>query len=443
MTALLLVVAAGTLLPLLLTGGLVGFRSPLKLVLPVYAVLVPFGSGIALPLPIPAPFNTVTTLVGLIAAGCLVAHRLLCTTAPPRLLPEVTAWILFAAVNGLTYFWSIDATKTLSGYVILLSLLGLYVLLALMPVSWTDVHLLGAGSVLGGLAICVWGVYLLATDNLPEEKAGLPRFSIAGGVGDAADPNITAAVLVFPLAVAAGYALFGTRLVLRIVCAGTSAVLAGGILLTASRGGMLAGAIALLVLIAHHRHRIPVLAAAGVIAFGVLLASMAAAPEQVSRLDQAGSSGRTNIWRTALAACPRYCVQGSGLNTFPDVQEQTLLASPEIPGFRLGEPAHNIWLGAAIETGILSIVLMGAGFALGAAGLWRLPGPVRAVPLAGLAGLLTSNMFLGNLRFKYFWLVLMYAAATSLAAGARRADPAGLAAELEPPPSRALIGASR
>jgi O-antigen ligase len=408
---LLALVVGLALLPLLAVGGLVGFRSPLKLVLPVYAVLVPFGSGITLPIPLPSPFNTVTTLVGLIAAGCLVAHRMLCTSAPPRLLPEVVAWILFAGVNGLTYLWSIDAGKTLSGFSILLSLLGLYVLLTLMPVTWQEVHLLGFGSVVGGLAICLWGLYLLATDNLPEEKAGLPRFSIAGGVGDAADPNITAAVLVFPLAVAAGYALFGTRSWLRLAAALSAATMAGGILLTASRGGMLAAGVGLLVLIAHHRRRLPVLVAAGVVGLLVLVGSMLAAPEQVSRLDQAGSSGRTNIWRTALAACPRYCAYGSGLNTFPDVQEETLLSTPEIPGFRLGEPAHNIWLGAAVETGIVSIVLLGAGLGLSAASLWRLPGPVRAVPLAGLAGLLTSNMFLGNLRFKYFWLVLMYAAA--------------------------------
>jgi O-antigen ligase len=354
----------------------------------------------------------------------------------------VIVWILFAALNGATYFWSVSATRTADGFVILLSLVGLYVLLTLMPIDERDVSRLRVGTILGGVAICVWGAYLLATGNLPEEKAGLPRFSIAGGVGDAADPNITAAVLILPFALALGVAVFGRRLSVRTAGAAGAAITAGGILLTASRGGMLAAVVAAGVLVGHHRRRVQVFAAVALVAAGVVVLAFAAAPEQVARLDTSGSSGRTNLWRAAILACPQYCAFGSGLDTFPRVQERVLLGTPELPGFRLGEPAHNIWLGAIVETGITSVVLMAVGLGLAALHLLRLPSHLRAPPLGGLAGLMVSNTFLGNLRFKYFWLVLMYAAATTLAHGARRGDEPGRVADATTPTRAGLpVGA--
>lgn len=398
-----------------------GMRSPRGVLVPLYAVLVPFGSSIALPLPLPSPFNTATTLIGLLAAGALGAELIFLRRAAPRILPEVVVWLAFVGNAAVTYLWSVRPARTLEGVGILLSLLLLYVLYSLVGVGVADVRRLELGIVLGGVIACAWGFALLATGNLPEEKAGLARFSLSGGVGDAADPNITAAVLVLPLVVAVGLALRPGRRHVRLVATGSAAVIAAGVLLTASRGGVLAAALGTFVVIAHGRRRSLTLVSAIVGAALVVVLLSLSAPEQVGRLTASGSSGRTNIWRTGAVACGSHCARGSGLGTFPDVQEVTLLSTPTLKGFRLGEQPHNLWLGIGVETGVVGLVLVVAAMGLSVRTLWRINRDDRATALAGLVGLLVSNAFLANLRFKYFWLVLMYAAAVGLAYGRPRA----------------------
>ena len=418
-----LVLLAVAALPVVAVVLLVGVRSPRRVLVPLYAAVVPFGSSIALPLPLPAPFNTVTTLLGLACAAALGAELVFLRRGAPRILPEAFAWIGFAGVAALTFVWSTRPAVTVDALFVLLSLLVLYVLYALVRLDEGDVERFERGAVAGGVITCVWGLVLLVTGNLPEENAGLPRFAISGGVGDAADPNITAAVLVLPLVIAVGIALRSGRGRQRVLATGSALLISAGILLTASRGGVVAAAIGTFVVIAQGRRRSLSLAIAAVGVIGVIAFLSLSAPEQVDRLTAPGSSGRTNIWRTGLVACEQHCALGSGLATFPQVQEETLLTTPGLKGFRLREQPHNMWLGAAVETGIASIILIVLAFALTFRTLVRSDPLRRAPALGAVIGLLVSNAFLANLRFKYFWVVLMYAAAVGLAHARRPAPP--------------------
>jgi O-antigen ligase len=418
----LIALAIVALLPVAFIAARFALRAPLRILLPLYGALVPFGSGITLPIPLPNPFNTLTTLVGLALVLALVLHLVVVRTSAPRILPEVGAWLGFAAVNGMTYMWSIDRATTTELFGILVSLLALYVLVALMPINRIDLHRFCDVIVAGGALACVYGFYLLFTGNLPEENAGLPRFATAGGVGDASDPNITAATLILPLVLALSRALRATSATTRLLAGSATAIIAAGLLLTASRGGTLAAIVAILVLLAHERRpgRVAVGVAAALVV--VFLAGAALAPEQVERLSKTGSSGRTDIWTVAEAACPDYCVIGSGLNTFTDVHRRFYLVSPNAAGFRIDERPHNIWLGTAIELGLPGLATFLVGLALTLRTLIRLPRSDRGAPLAALAGFLVSNMFLANLYFKYFWLVLVYAAVAALATREHPAD---------------------
>ena len=62
---------------------------------------------------------------------------------------------------------------------------------------------------------------------------------------------------------------------------------------------------------------------------------------------------------------------------------------------------------------VLGLALMTLGLALAVAEVLRLPKAVRAPPLAAVAALLASGFVLSNLEFKYFWMVLIYAALSS------------------------------
>jgi O-antigen ligase len=63
-----------------------------------------------------------------------------------------------------------------------------------------------------------------------------------------------------------------------------------------------------------------------------------------------------------------------------------------------------------VEGGIPGTLLLLAVLFVTVRELLRLPAVVRGPPLGAVVGLLVTQTFLGNLDFKYFWLVLIYTA---------------------------------
>ena len=190
-----------------------------------------------------------------------------------------------------------------------------------------------------------------------------------------------------------------------------SILLLGGILLTGSRGGLLATGVALVVLVAvAHRGR-AVLAACGLVAALVAAFVFFTNPYGVAEreVETTSSSGRTDIWQVGLTACPEYCAFGSGWGTFPTVYADTQASVPDarvLVGGGAYEP-HNVWILVGIELGVLGIVLLAAALLASFAEAWRLPAGLRSPPLAGLAATVFAATFLSNLEFKFFWMALM------------------------------------
>jgi hypothetical protein len=407
-TALLAVATA----PALIAALVLGLRAPLTTVLPFYAALVPFGSGIALPLGFPPPFNTLSSLAGLVAIVTIAGNLFLSRRSATRIVPSLPVWLVFVGWSALTYLWSVDRARTVDAIGVLVSLVVLFVVVAMAPIDRATARRLEDGILVGAVAACAYGFYLLLTGALPEEEAGIPRFATAGGADT--DPNITAAVLVLPLVVAVARATtaHGAR---RMAALAAAALVGVGILLTASRGGVVGAALAMVVLILHQRRLVRLgLVVVAVIAMAALVGT-ALAPDQMARFSQEGGSGREDVWRVARRACVTYCWNGSGFGTFPVVHAEVARQTPEILHYQLGVRPHNIWIGAAVETGAVSALLLTVGLLLTATPLSRLPRTWRGPPLAALVGLAATNMFLGNLSFKYFWLVLIYATVVTLA----------------------------
>jgi O-antigen ligase len=144
---------------------------------------------------------------------------------------------------------------------------------------------------------------------------------------------------------------------------------------------------------------------------GVVLA-VAVAPSSVTERvsTDSRSSGRSDIWRIAVLSCPQYCLQGSGWSTFPTVHEDRLLSDPSARGVQRRFEAHSIWLGTLVEGGVAALALVVAALVVTGKDLLSVPRSLRGPPLAGLVALAVSNSFLATLSFKYFWLVLIYAA---------------------------------
>src|SRR5688500_2938253 len=58
-------------------GLLFAIARPNKTILPAYAALVPVGSVFRLSVPLPTPFNTLSSLIGGIAIAAMIAHAVL------------------------------------------------------------------------------------------------------------------------------------------------------------------------------------------------------------------------------------------------------------------------------------------------------------------------------------------------------------------------------
>jgi O-antigen ligase len=409
------VLAVLAALPLVAFAFVVGLRAPVRVLLAAYAFVLPVGSGITLSIGVPAPFNTVSSLFGLAVLCGMLAHLMLGRRSARQILPAVPAWLIFAALAGFSIAWSVNPSQTAKTFLVLVSLIAFYVVAMLMPVEPRDVSRFEEAVVAGGALAGLYGIVLLGTSGLQLTRRDVPRFATAGGVGEGTDPNITAATLILPLALALSRALRAKTTGARAAFGVASALIGIGIVLTGSRGGLIAALVSVIVvgLTSGQRRKALAIALTVVIAGGI---TMASAPETLrTRIFKSWSSGRTDIWRTGLAACDRYCWAGSGWGTFPTVYQDTLHTDPGAKGLDRPFVAHNIYISAAIEIGIVGLALMLFAVALVAWDLVRLPKDIRGPPFGALAGLLVASMFLTTVTFKYFWLVMIYAGLTTLA----------------------------
>lgn len=396
-----------SLVPVLIVGALLAIRRPLRYLLPAYAALLPYGSSISTGLP--SSFGSMSSVLGLLLALGLLAQMWTSRRGAPGLSATAPLWLLFLAVTGITVFWSVAPRVTAAEVLILTSQVVLFVLLALTNVDRSVLRRTENYLLVGAVACAVFGVaQLTVLGGLPIRESGTsPRFG-NGLLG----PNNQAAAFLLPFAIALTRLALQQALRQRLFYAGVAGVMLTGILLTGSRGGLLGvvmtGAVVTLLL---PRGRAVLVGGAAVGLVGVALV-FTLHPGGIGerQTGQTDSSGRTDIWRVGLSACSQYCLTGSGWGTFPEVYAERLETVPEARVLVRGasfEP-HNIWLLAAVESGLAGFLLLSGGLLLGLRGAWRLPVSVRAAPAAGLAGTAVAGFFLSNLEYKFFWFALVY-----------------------------------
>ena len=263
---------------------------------------------------------------------------------------------------------------------------------------------------------------MLFLGGLPTPDGRAARFG-----NDLLGANNQAAALLLPVAIASARTLGGPLRARKLYGAATL-LLIFGIVMTGSRGGLLATAVVLgtvLVLSGARRATVVGLAAAAAV---LLVAVFVLNPGGVGQrqLNETSSSGRTDIWAVGMEACRVYCLAGTGWGGFPTAYSLEQSSVPEARVLERGtsfEP-HNLLMLAAVEAGVLGLLLVLLGLGLALRGAVRLPPAMRGPPVAALLGTLVSSIFLSNLEFKFFWAVLIYVTISqSVAAVARAADP--------------------
>ena len=397
-TSLLLLVAS---LPLLALGAVWIFRHPFP-AFGLYAAIIPIGSAFRIPIGLPRPFDTPSTILGAMVSAALLVKLIRDDSVRAPIRPAVWVWGLFLGLNVLTIAWSIDTSETGSQVVVLASLIAQYAVVASFKPTLEQVLSLERKIEFGGFISGSYAVVLLATGNLPMSGIGIPRFQTTGG-----DPNITAASLLLPLAIALGR--FIGRRDRRGEISGlfSAAIIMVAILLTVSRGGLVGAVIVIIAWAVIRRSPRSYLVPAVLVVMIALVAPLGIA----ERFTNTSSTGRTDVWRVAASACSEFCAIGSGTGTFPLVHETELLSNPTLTSIQLRLESHNLWIGTLIETGVLGLLLVSIGLALTAQQAWR-AGPRHRSGIVALSAILVSNLFLANVEFKYFWLVVAYAALT-------------------------------
>lgn len=409
-------------------------RPPREL-LALYAFVVPFGSGVEFPLP--RGFDNLSSLVGAAVifglALYLVGGRGRASGLPVVALP----WFLLLVWAAMSVLWSVDVGRSVPLVIALLAVGLLYVTAVHVTADTRFLLWLAAAAAAGGLLLAANALRLAATGQIEQVSGQSSRFASEGG-----DPNHTAAALLLPLALTLWWSVDADSTSRRMAGRLGALLLLSAIVLTGSRGGLVAAIVALAVIGVTCGRSLA--RRFGVTLLWVILAAavsvLIAPPDVQNRLSRPDSTGRSDIWHVGVASCYDSCWLGSGWGAYGSAYRQEWLSDLALTGNgNKFWAAHNIALGALVETGVVGLLLLLAGSFLLIRALLRLPRRVRGAPLAALISLLVSAMFVSSLSYKYFWLTLLFATLVVKvhAAGSRRPEPEAWV-EDTPTPSPAL-----
>lgn len=426
----------------LLAAGILSVARPGLTVLPLYAATLPVASVIRLSVPLPKPFNTLSSLLGGAAIMASLGHMVLYRRGRVPSLP-VALWLALLAWALVTTFWAISATSAMNAIQIATPLILLMVVVGALPVDDSDLSAMRFAIIASGIAVGMFALFLLLTGAaLPSHgQAESHRFSIASNPQDT-DPNILAASLLLPLVLSVErIALGGSRWWgprgWRIL--GVAGLFFSGIaiLLTGSRGGALSAILAVLLAL-YLCSRLPegramiwrflrvvfsvavggaLLFLAGRILFpqgsqmpqiGQRLAPVSALFQRLVNSQNRGS-GRLDIWTGGYRACLEHCAWGAGFGTFEEAYTESFAFSGAAVNVGLNRPAHNIYLGLAVETGMVGLTLL---FLAMLAEWIHLSGErmhqVSPSLRAALLAIAVAEIFLSAIWFKFFWLLFVF-----------------------------------
>lgn len=368
--------------------------------LAIFVFTIPWERTVAIPF-----FGAAGTPIGLIAAG-LAAMSLF---EGPRLKLRTPSLVLvlmaiFVAWSALTYFWSVDPSRTLVGTARYAQLLIVVWLVWQLGPS--------AGRTSALMQAYVFGAYVsltLVAWNFIVGNAYLTSAQSVRYTFDQANPNYLALSLAIGIPMA--WHLFSTpnRTVLQIVNALYVIFAVFVIVLTASRGGFATAVVAVLIVPwSFWRLGATRMLFVFVMYAGLAYAGFGLIPEQnVDRLSLIetgevveGLDTRTRIWTASLALLenePSVMLRGAGIGAHPAAVAPYLGRSQE---------AHNGFVSLAVEGGLIGVGLFVAFLLLAVAPNVGLE-PQRRIFFLVLAATLVTTLLPANWEDqKAFWFGL-------------------------------------
>jgi O-antigen ligase len=343
------------------------------------------------------------------------------------------ALVLFLAWAGLSYTWS-ELPASAAGAWSRLALNAILFLIVYTAVRTSrDAIRVLAAFVFGATAAALYGI-LSGVDAGPYGEVG--RLA-----GESQNANELASTLVASLALAVGLAFVARKSpALRVAALAAATLSMAGIVLTVSRSGMVALAVAALAAIVFAGRWRPavVLISSLVVISAVGYFAFLAPPEARHRVTTInGGTGREDIWTVAWRMVEANPVRGVGAGNFQTSSIHYLLAPGALTRsdfiVNTQKVAHNVYLETLAELGVVgltllvTLILLLLGCSVQAIRQFERNGDQRMEILArahlvALVGLLASLFFASDEYKKQLWL-LMALCPTLLAlarSGARR-----------------------
>ena len=334
------------------------------------------------------------------------------------------AIIAFLTWNLLSVVWAEDGSRVY-GYTVTFSLSFLLFPIVYSATTSTRVaRMLVLGFVAGAAFTAAYGIFVQPDASglagSPSATAGLDR--LAGTVGD---PNELAALLVAGIALS-GAIVFNPAVSgpVRTATAGAAGLMLLGVLMTLSRGGLVALAALLLTgMLVATRHRGQIaLAGSVILAFALIFFFGVASPEARDRItDNDGGSGRTDIWKVGGRIVEAEPLTGVGAANFQVASIHSVIAPGSLQSDErlVNNPAvvHNSYLQILTETGIpgLALFLGIVGACIAAANRARRAfasrgdrdGELLAIAvICAIVSVLAADFFLSEESSKHLWFLL-------------------------------------
>jgi O-antigen ligase len=392
------------LLLALLAAAVIALQWPITAALGVYVFLIPFESVLVI-----GEGKSALTVLGALTAAALFATGIL----KRRLSwPSRTAlwWSLFALWSMATGIWALQSDVVVHMIPTVTSLLLLYVVSVSWRISEKQFSIL-TWCLIAGACIASCFVIYQFINGVTYKHTGLTGGRGTFVLGEHQEnPNAFGADLLLPFSLALGVFLSANRRLHYILGIGAAATIAYAAFLTMSRGALLAIFLVVAIYVYRLGFKLRLLAVAAAVL--PLVATMPATFfERMQNAMSTGGAGRLEIWQASLATMWHYGLAGAGLNNFPIAYTEFAGYAPSFVGF--GRGAHNIFLEAAVEFGVVGIFLMCAAFVSHLRSVRRLRLELGSTSIQALAlecagwASLVDGFFESGIWHKSFWLTWM------------------------------------
>ena len=369
---------------------------------------------------------TIARIIAIAAAGVLGMHIL--ARREVRLPGRAWYWWLgLVTWAGFSFIWTINAAGSLLMFLTILQLFLMLTILALYPVTHADLKAVMVLIVGSGIFAAIYGLVGFYSGRVATYAYS--RLTLRTDSGLAVDPNDFATSFVLPIALAMAALSTSRNFAVKMLAGASIILMMVGILLTGSRGGLMAAMLVLIYYIVRMRQRILTVGLA--VAVLALSALFPAVWIRFATDDgaQGSGTGRTFIWATGLRDFRDHFFTGSGIGTYADVYNKNFFNVYQTVFQGWSRPGHSILVSTLVELGVVGLVLI--------LGAWFMTfRELRAVPArssfytmrialeAAMLALFYEALTIDTLYLKYYWLAFSLVLMVTAAARKEQSDAA-------------------